>query len=298
MFLENVRQKNASFVSYVFGVLIVVLLVLVGQIPLGQALSTYAKSTPLPEDPVALLNILPSNIRLFLQLLPFAVGLIGLFFVARFLHQQSAVSLLTGRERLDWKRIGYSFGMWSLLSVLTLVLSYLSEPESFVWNFEWSLFLPLLILGSLLIPIQTSMEEVLFRGYLLQGFGVLFKNRWVPWLVTSVLFGSLHIVNPEVSELGYGLMFYYIGTGLFLGMLTLIDDGLELALGFHAANNLVGALLISSTWSAFQTDALFLYDGKPNLWVEITLPLFVFYPLLFMLFKKKYSWQQPFQKLR
>jgi hypothetical protein len=32
---------------------------------------------------------------------------------------------------------------------------------------------------------------------------------------------------------------YYIGTGLFLGILTLMDEGMELALGFHA-NNLVG----------------------------------------------------------
>jgi hypothetical protein len=32
---------------------------------------------------------------------------------------------------------------------------------------------------------------------------------------------------------------YYIGTGLFLGILTLMDE-MELALGFHAANNLVG----------------------------------------------------------
>jgi hypothetical protein len=32
---------------------------------------------------------------------------------------------------------------------------------------------------------------------------------------------------------------YYIGTGLFLGI-TLMDEGMELALGFHAANNLVG----------------------------------------------------------
>jgi hypothetical protein len=31
---------------------------------------------------------------------------------------------------------------------------------------------------------------------------------------------------------------YYIGTGLFLDID--IDEGMELALGFHAANNLVG----------------------------------------------------------
>jgi hypothetical protein len=32
-----------------------------------------------------------------------------------------------------------------------------------------------------------------------------------------------------------------------------MDEGMELALGFHAANNLVSALLFTSDWSAFQT---------------------------------------------
>jgi hypothetical protein len=44
--------------------------------------------------------------------------------------------------------------------------------------------------------------------------------------------------NPEVSKLGILCLCYYIGTG-FLRILTLMDEGMELALGFHAANNLV-----------------------------------------------------------
>jgi membrane protease YdiL (CAAX protease family) len=67
----------------------------------------------------------------------------------------------------------------------------------------------------------------------------------------------MHIFNPEVSKIGYIILVYYIGTGLLLGIVTLMDEGMELALGFHAANNLVGALLISSDWSAFQTNSIF-----------------------------------------
>ena len=88
-------------------------------------------------------------------------------------------------------------------------------PEEYVFNFKWRTFLPLLFLGTLLIPIQTSTEELLFRGYLLQGFGVLFKNRWLPLILTSVLFVGLHYANPEVDQFGLGIMFYYIGTGFF-----------------------------------------------------------------------------------
>ena len=67
----------------------------------------------------------------------------------------------------------------------------------------------------------------------MQGLGIMAKNRWVPLVVTSVLFGAMHFFNPEVDKLGYGIMVYYMGTGFFLGIMTLMDEGLELALGFH-----------------------------------------------------------------
>ena len=44
-------------------------------------------------------------------------------------------------------------------------------------------------------------------------------------------------MNPEVEKLGYLILVYYIGSGLFLGIITLMDEGIELALGFHFANN-------------------------------------------------------------
>ena len=82
----------------------------------------------------------------------------------------------------------------------------------------------------------------------MQGFGNLARNKWFPLVMTSLVFGLMHIFNPEVSKMGYIVLVYYIGTGLFLGLMTLMDEGLELALGFHAANNLIGALLVTTDW--------------------------------------------------
>jgi hypothetical protein len=131
----------------------------------------------------------------------------------------------------------------------------------------------------------------MFRGHMMQGIGLLFKNRWVPLLVTSVLFGLMHLGNPEVGTLGYGIMVFYIGTGFFLGILTLMDEGLELALGFHAANNLFGALLVTADWTAFQTHSLYRDISSPTLGWEIFVPVFIIYPLLLLLFAKKYGWK-------
>ena len=101
----------------------------------------------------------------------------------------------------------------------------------------------------------------------------------------------MHIANPEVEKLGLGIMVYYIGTGFFLGILTLMDEGLELALGFHAANNLITALLVTADWTAFQTNSIFKDVSEPALGWDVLIPVFVVYPLLLLYFSKKYGWK-------
>jgi membrane protease YdiL (CAAX protease family) len=155
----------------------------------------------------------------------------------------------------------------------------------------------LVVLGAVLIPIQTSTEEYVFRGYLMQGFANLARNRWFPLLMTSVIFGSMHVFNPEVEKMGYIIMVYYIGTGLFLGILALMDEGIELSLGFHAANNLIGALLVTSDWSVFQTHSIFKDMSEPSAGFDVILPVVVVYPVLLFIFAKKYGWNNWKEKL-
>ena len=131
----------------------------------------------------------------------------------------------------------------------------------------------------------------------MQGIGVLFKNTLFPLLGTSIIFGLLHGFNPEVEKLGSIIMVYYIGTGLLLGIFTLMDDGLELSLGFHAANNIVVAIFITSSWSVFQTNALVLDTSEPSLIFSIFIPVFVLYPLVLFVFSKKYGWTNWKEKL-
>lgn len=124
----------------------------------------------------------------------------------------------------------------------------------------------------------------------MQGIGLMTGKRWVPLVITSMIFGLLHLFNPEVEKLGYGIMVYYIGTGFFLGILTLMDEGLELAIGFHAANNLLTALLVTADWTAFQTESLYRDISEPELGWDVFLPVLVIYPILLYVFSKKYGW--------
>src|SRR5690606_6878584 len=102
--------------------------------------------------------------------------------------------------------------------------------------------------------------------------------------------GLMHIANPEVERLGNGIFIYYIGTGFFLGIMTLMDRGLEFALGFHASNNLITALLVTADWTAFQTNSLYKDVSEPSLGWDSFLFVCTVYPILLLVFSKKYGW--------
>ena len=237
-------------------------------------------------------SLLGNNLFLFLMLCSFAAGLGGIMLASRLLHKQSFVHLTTARPKIDWKRFWFIFIIWGAFSIGSTLLSYYLMPGDYVFNLNLKPFIILCVIVVLLIPLQTSFEEYLFRGYLMQGFGLLFKNRWAPLLITSIGFGLLHGLNPEVDQLGPIMMVFYIGTGLVLGIMTLMDDGMELALGFHAANNMFTALLVTSDWSALQTDALLTYTADPEkiAFSEIVAPVLIVYPILLFILSKKYGW--------
>jgi len=247
-----------------------------------------------------LLELIPSkNFWLAANLVPFAVLLGLLFLLVKYMHQRSIKSLTTARKKIDWSRTAFAFFLIVGITLVTFAISYFVDSSEIEIQFDPVKFSILLIISLILFPLQIGLEEYLFRGYLMQHIGVFAKNKWIPLIVTSVLFGVFHGANPEVAEIGYVVMVFYIGTGLFLGIMTLMDDGLELALGFHFGNNLLAAILVTANWSALQTDAIFRYTGEepPSAIFEIILPVIIVYPLLLFIFAKKYKWTNWSDKL-
>lgn len=299
MFIQQGIDENNKFWKYILGLLLIAGASFVGQIPMLAAIlyQIYFKGKSYPATDSELLHFFEPNLNLFLLLLSYVAALGGVYCTVRFLHRQTFLSIVTARKKIDWERVWFSFGVWSAFTVVSTVVAYYMNPADFVINFQPIPFLILLLIGVLLIPIQTSVEELVFRGYLMQGFANLSRNKWFPLLMTSTIFGLLHLSNPEVSKLGNIIMIYYIGTGLLLGIITLMDDGMELALGFHAANNLIGALLITSDWSAFQTYSVFKDVSEPEAGFDIIFPVIVIYPLLLIIFGYKYKWSDWIKKL-
>jgi membrane protease YdiL (CAAX protease family) len=299
MFIEQGINSENKFWKYIVGSILIIIASFLGQAPLLVALyyDTLVKGKPYPTSNDDIMRFFEPNLTLFLMLISFVFVMLGIFFVVRYLHNQTMLSITTARAKIDWKRVLFSFSIWAIFTILSTLAFYFSNPTDFVINFKPIPFAILVVIGTILIPIQTSTEEYIFRGYLMQGFGNLAKNKWFPLIMTSVIFGAMHISNPEVSKMGNIIMVYYIGTGLLLGIITLMDEGMELALGFHAANNLVSALLVTSDWSAFQTHSIFKDISQPSAGLDVILPVVVIYPILLFIFSRKYNWTDWKEKL-
>lgn len=237
-----------------------------------------------------------SNLYLILALCTFLGGLLALILVIKYIHRQRFTKLVTARKKIDWSRFFFSFGIWALFSIVSTLFTYYFTPEDLLWNFNLMPFLGLLAVSILLLPLQTSFEELFFRGYLMQGIGVAARNKLTPLIITSLMFGLMHAFNPEIEKIGYSVLSVYIGIGFFLGIITLMDDGMELALGFHAANNMLIALLVTSDWSALQTNSVFLDVAEPSAIGQI-IPIFIILPILIFIFAKKYKWTNWKEKL-
>jgi len=231
-----------------------------------------------------------SNLYLFLMLTTFLGGFVVLYLVVKYMHRQSFIQLTTSRKKVDWGRVFFGFGLIAVLTIVMTGLDYYSNPEDYVLQFEMVPFLIMAAICLIFIPIQTSFEEYFFRGYLMQGIGIAAKNKWLPLIITSVIFGGLHFFNPEVDKMGNIIMIYYIGTGFFLGIMTLMDDGMELALGFHAGNNLMAALLVTADWTVFQTNSILKDISEPAAGIDVIIPVLVFYPILLGIMAWKYKW--------
>lgn len=236
----------------------------VGAIPLLIGYITKAASNPevvseIAKNPnnLGVLGFAP-NMGLFMMLFPFLIGLLAFVLLVKPLNHRTFKVTVNGAERFRWDRFFISAFVWAILSAVYFFIYLKLDPSNFSFQETSGTLIPLIFISLVFIPFQAAFEEVLFRGYLMQGFAVLLRNRWLPLLLTSILFGLMHAFNPEVEEFGFfAMMPQYVLFGLIFGIATILDDGIEAAIGAHAANNIFLCIMVTHDSSALQTQALY-----------------------------------------
>jgi hypothetical protein len=286
--------KNAFWRYLLMFALILIAANTLGAIPLilsllvrsGSDAAVFSKYAANPND-YSIIGLSP-NAGFLIILFPFIAGLIAFIILVKPLNHRTLKTTINGTKKIRWNRFFISAAVWIILSGLYLFFNLKIDPANFTLNNKTDSLIILSIISILFIPFQAALEEILFRGYLMQGFAALVKNRWFPVIMTSILFGLLHGLNPEVKEFGFFTMMpQYIVFGLIFGIITILDDGIEAAMGAHAANNIFLCIMVTSESSALQTPAIYAqYNIHP--WIEFTALLvtgIIFISVLKFIFK-------------
>lgn len=298
-FLELVKEGRNSTGLYLGGIALIISLYILGNIPMLLDVKYNFPGTlfdPAQTDFIAAYG----SLRLLIgMLIPFILVFFGLVLYLMYAHKRGLKSIFTSVPRFRWKRfLGFSafllvfFGAYTFLD---LVIS--GATDQLTWNFKAASFWPLLLVAFLMVPFQAAAEELIFRIYALQGLYLRTNNPWISLTISSLMFAFMHISNPEVNALGPGILLYYFMAGVFMALISIQDEGAELAIAFHVFNNLFGVLVLTSGWHVFRTDALFIDERPPgNLTIQLLSGALTFAFLYFVL-AKKLGWK-PLKSLR
>jgi membrane protease YdiL (CAAX protease family) len=227
-----------------------------------------------------------SNLGLLLVVLPFLFTLFIAILLIKSFHQRTVMDVVNGGNKFRWGNFWWGVLVWGLILFVTLVIALYTDPDNFELRFNPGTFIPLLIISVVFIPFQAGTEEFLFRGYLMQGIAARTRQPWLAILVPSLFFALMHGVNPEVGEYGFWTtMPIYLLFGCVFAVMSILDNGIEMAIGVHAINNVFGSVLVTNKSAAIQTEALFLQkevNVKGEFWVLLASALVFFMVMAFL----------------
>lgn len=258
-FLEVARTGKNEWWRYVISFpAIIATWLIVGSVPVFFLLA-YVQTDGNPGTDVTATGFtgIPLLVQFLITMSSFIPLILATLFAVRFIHARPLQTLITGEPRIRWGRIFVGAGIWSGIAAMIAIVEALLYPGRYVLTFQPLTLLVFAIFALIIIPIQTSAEEVFFRGYLLQWIGLRLKNKWILAFLNGALFFLPHTANPEmaVDSLLVGLGYFVIG--FVFTLITIEDNGMELALGMHAANNLFAALFANYTITALPSPSLF-----------------------------------------
>lgn len=193
----------------------------------------------------------------------YLIGLIAFvpFFIGIYLHtkiiKRPFRSLITPNAKLDVSHIVLGAVTWLFIISSFALIGRFVDPESISYTFDVQVFIPALLVLLLLLPVQTTVEELFFRGFLAQTLSKVMRNPIVINVIASLVFASLHLANPEVENDYVSALIVYGSIGFAWGFAAYLFGSLEISIGAHFANNAFGLLIVGYENSALPSSALF-----------------------------------------
>jgi membrane protease YdiL (CAAX protease family) len=193
-------------------------------------------------------ELAPLSDRLTLFVLRLITVLLATWLVVRFIDRRPWSEIGLQFDRPWWLDLIFGLFLGALLMsfvfVVELVAGWVAVRDFFVVDLNATPFVVALI-GPLVVSLVISIiEELLARGYQLRNLAeglnlpAIGPNRAIvlSWIISSLLFGLLHVFNPNATWLS---TLYLMLTGVFFGLGFVLTGRLGLPIGLHFAWNFV-----------------------------------------------------------
>lgn len=178
-------------------------------------------------------------------LLSFLGMTIGVFLAVRLVHGRSFASVLGAEDRVSWSHFSRAFVAALIASALAEVAFYFVDPSlrrSGLTILEWLAWgAPL----ALLLFVQTSSEELAFRGYLMQSLAARFRSPLVWAVVPGLLFTVAHWNAESLPSMNSSMLVTIAAFAAVAALLVYATGDLGAAIGTHLGMNLFSILIVS-----------------------------------------------------
>lgn len=133
--------------------------------------------------------------------------------------------------------------VFAVLSTLTALSLLSASPTQQLTLPIWAAFLLPALIALLL---QTSAEELVFRGYLQPLLATRFQSPFIWFLIPAILFGAVHWQPGIFGANAWLVVVAATLIGLITADVTARTGNISAAIGLHFANNAFGLLLIAT----------------------------------------------------
>lgn len=229
-FINNALLGKNTWWRYVLSLFVPVLVIILLNIVIGQILPSLKSA--FPDDDFG------KELGTFsIVFLVFGMALLAFTVAASKLHKRPIVSFINIDANFSWKYYFLGFILWGGLLFIGALISDFGTFKTFLQNFDSTQFLILLLVGFIAIGVQSFFEEIVIRGYFLQGLHLRIKNIAVLVGINALIFGVLHF--------GYGLESFLSSWlfGVAFAIIVILQNRIEFVSGAHNANNLLLALI-------------------------------------------------------
>lgn len=248
-YLDNARSGRLGVGLLVAGCVLTIFICFVAQffiVAIAGLFFNFADSDGTGEDViVTTADMLATPMGLFIMLASIGALWIGVWLALERLHRRAPAGVLGADKSLS--RDHFTKGMLAALavSVIAEIAAYVVDPSLALSDIAFGTWLGWLVPFALVILVQTSAEEVLFRGYILQNLAARFTNPWIWAGIPIVLFTLLHWDGTATGWMNAaGLA--NIGAFACASVLSIVLTGnLGAAMGMHFGSNLFAFLIVS-----------------------------------------------------